>query len=97
MTKEALIAAAFAAGLAGTLFAGTPPAAAHSWYDAWCCNDRDCSPYPASKVSVTDTGYVLADGTLVPFEEARTSRDGAYHRCVLNGRQRCFYAPPMSF
>ncbi|GGK35824.1 hypothetical protein [Salinarimonas ramus] len=83
-----------AAGLAGL---GAGAASAHSWYDAWCCDDRDCAPYPAALVSITDTGYRLDDGTVVPFDEARTSKDGAYHRCVLHGRQRCFYAPPMSF
>lgn len=93
MTKTIFAAAALAAGLA--LGAGT--AAAHSWYDPWCCSDRDCNPYPSAKVSVTDVGYRLDDGTLVPFDEARTSQDGNYHRCVLNGRQRCFYAPPMGF
>lgn len=84
-----------ALALAACLWAGT--AAAHSWYDGWCCNERDCAPYPATNVSITDDGYRLADGTLVPFEEARTSKDSSYHRCVLHGRQRCFYAPPMSF
>jgi hypothetical protein len=95
MTRKTttLTALALAAGIA----LGAGAAAAHSWYDPWCCNERDCSPYPSAKVSVTDVGYRLDDGTVVPFDEARTSQDGNYHRCVLNGRQRCFYAPPMGF
>jgi len=86
-----------ALGIAACAALGAGSALAHSWYDPWCCDDRDCSPYPSADVSVTDEGYRLHDGTLVPFEEARTSKDGEYHRCVLNGLQRCFYAPPKGF
>lgn len=87
-------AAILAIGLVALLL-GSTQLAAHSWYDPWCCNERDCQPYPHENVTVTDAGYLLHDGMLVPFDEARTSQDGDYHRCVLAGQHRCFYAPPV--
>ncbi len=70
---------------------GTDPARAHSWFDPWCCNDKDCQPIPDEAVKVTPQGYVitlrpqdhpmLAKEVMthtyrVPFDKARVSMDG---------------------
>lgn len=44
------------------------PAAAHSWYDAWCCTTDDCEPIAAASVDVTPAGYVV---TLRPGEHSK--------------------------
>lgn len=78
---------AISLALAATAFA-------HSWYDAYCCNERDCRPYPEENVRITPEGYRLHDGTLIPFSKARRSLDSDYHVCLYrDGTVRCFYAP----
>jgi len=69
-------------------------ATAHEWYDPWCCNNRDCKPYPAESVTETPVGYRLATGEVVPYRTARVSMDTQFHRCALsNNVTRCFYSP----
>lgn len=95
--------------LALLLCLATTPAFGHSFYDPACCSDRDC--WPAGKDDdarepaprVTPQGYVLHDGTVVPFTDARPSPDGRYHVCRLagslsgelirTGRKACLYVP----
>jgi hypothetical protein len=77
-------------------------AKAHSFYEASCCNDRDCAPLPPEQVQVTPQGYVLPNGQTVPFGQERVSPDKDYHWCRYPGTQPlvhpynervCFYAP----
>lgn len=82
------------------------PARAHEWYPPECCSDRDCwiagvggaEPEPRS----TPSGWVLHDGTLVPYHEARPSPDGRFHVCrhggsvqgaVIRAGRVCLWAP----
>lgn len=77
-----------AAAIIGVL-AICPGATAHEWYPLECCSDRDCwiageggaEPEPRAGPS----GYVLHDGTLIPYHEARPSPDGRYHVCRHGG------------
>ena len=83
-------------------------ARAHSFYDPWCCNQRDCQPIPAHAVEIVPEGYrvTLKPGEhhmvnetvvhVVPFSEARDAPDGAYHACLYPTQHvmRCFYRPP---
>jgi hypothetical protein len=81
------------------------PALAHSWYDASCCNLRDCEPIPPDQVKVTPEGYITPDGQLIRFNEARVSADRDYHWCKYQknstvviqpmNERACFYAPAM--
>lgn len=64
-------------------------ARAHEWYPAECCSDRDCwiagigGAEPEPRMS--PSGWVLQDGTLIPFHEARPSPDGNFHVCRHGG------------
>lgn len=43
---------------------------AHEFYDAWCCNGRDCMAYEG-KVEVTAKGYYIPEfDQLIPFKDA---------------------------
>ena len=94
-------------GLAST------PAFGHSFYELECCSERDC--WPAGKDAdakepeprVTPRGYVLHDGTVVAFRDARPSPDGRYHVCrrlgeltgdlIRVGPRACLYVPQGAF
>lgn len=85
--------------------APAPAALAHQapsgWtYDAVCCSNRDCRPISASEVEATARGWrIKRTGAVVPFSQARHSRDGAFHWCTVdgsdNGKTLCLYAPDM--
>ena len=94
------------------LLALSGPVLAHSWYDPWCCNTKDCQPIPKASVKITAKGYLVtlaphehpmlakeaAPHTyLIPFAEARESKDDDFHACLYPGPEtmRCFYAPPV--
>ena len=66
--------------LALALAAGAPESRAHSWFDPWCCNDRDCQPIPDSAVRITPQGYVIT----------------LFYACIYPdpSSMRCFYAKP---
>jgi hypothetical protein len=75
---------------------------AHSWYPTDCCHDRDCRPVPVESVRETPDGYLLSDGTLIPYAEAKHSPDGQFHICRYEStnnvildteRKPCFWAP----
>lgn len=76
-------------------------ARAHSWYDAACCSQKDCEPIPDTAVRIESGGYhvryVGALGfhvdVIVPFNEAKPSRDEHYHGCATSDRFLCLYAP----
>lgn len=74
--------------------------AAHSFYDPWCCNMRDCKPYHG-RVEETPKGYYLPEfGQVIPYKDAHgISRyapeagtrynvpdgEAQYHICFLPG------------
>lgn len=58
--------------LALALAVGAPESRAHSWFDPWCCNDRDCQPIPDSAVKVTPQGYVI---TLNPGDHPMLAKE----------------------
>ena len=95
-TALCLVALVLLAALAGLVWQGAP-AAAHSWYPYECCSDRDCAPLPRDQVQPTDGGWLLPDGTLFPYADARVSPDGGFHWCRIGGTGRvlCFFAPDM--
>ncbi len=72
------------------------PAWAHSWYDPWCCNERDCTEYTGTVVEGPD-GYKLENGLFVKYPDARVSQDSDFHICIYHGELRCFYAPQRTF
>ena len=41
------------------LLLSTQPVLAHSWYDPWCCNEKDCAPIPNESVTATDNGWYV--------------------------------------
>lgn len=43
--------------LAALALALAAPAAAHDWYDPWCCHDKDCAPIPLASVEIVEGGY----------------------------------------
>lgn len=84
------------------------PAAAHSWYDGYCCSDKDCAPVRASTVRATAEGWEI---TLAPgdhpmvsepvthfyrYDDTRVlpSQDDDFHVCLNSwGRVLCLYVP----
>lgn len=43
---------------------------AHEFYDPWCCNGKDCTPY-YGKVEETPKGYWIPEyNALVPYKQA---------------------------
>lgn len=74
----------------------------HSWYDPYCCNDKDCSPIDSATVRVVAKGYMVKLGAaeiFVPHDQTRPSGDDKFHVCLVPTEDglmvRCFYAPPM--
>lgn len=68
---------------------------AHSWYDPWCCSDKDCGP---AKVYYTMDGKMVIDKDGVTtltdqYTIKKPSLDEKTHACVLNKRVRCVYLP----
>lgn len=87
--------------LTALLCAAPALALAHSWYDPWCCSDRDCRPVADGAVKATPSGWwVQETGEVVPYREARESQDGRFHVCILppgpgkTPHVRCLYVPP---
>jgi hypothetical protein len=73
-------------------------ASAHSFYDPYCCNDKDCAPIKTAHVKPVAGGYLVrlrpedhvglskAVGVreyLVPYADAKPSPDGGFHACIL--------------
>ncbi len=84
----------------------------HEWYPPSCCDNRDCYPMGAGQREpdprYTPSGWLLHDGRLVPFVDARVSPDGKFHVCRIGGRTNasivhptgdkpCLYVPPTAF
>lgn len=83
------------------------PAAAHDWYPASCCHDRDCYSLSPDEYEITGEGYrIVATGEIIAFGRERPSPDGLFHRCSWSGNRArptigmgspvqgpCFWAP----
>ena len=82
---------------------GPRPAYSHSWYDPWCCNEKDCAP-------VTKSSYEKATGVwtmttkhgTVTFKMTDTlplhkvSQDGGIHVCLSKQTHPDFYTDARS-
>lgn len=66
-------------------------AEAHDWYPISCCHQRDCFPLAFDEVEITQEGYKLPSGEIIPFDKARQSPDEhdnageKYHMCTPQG------------
>jgi hypothetical protein len=75
------------------------PSHGHSWYDADCCNDKDCEPMEADYLPVENGQYLLPNGEKVAVNNVRPSLDGRYHWCRIRdlirpqGKLSCLYVP----
>lgn len=50
---------------------------AHEFYDAWCCDGRDCKAYHG-KVEITPQGYYVPEfDQLIPYKDAAGAREYA--------------------
>jgi hypothetical protein len=72
------------------------PALSHSFYDPWCCNDRDCTPVPG-RLLPNGSYLFLVKGKeyIVAEKDVRASMDSQYHACQMPhaSQPRCYYAP----
>jgi hypothetical protein len=64
-----------------------------------CClagGHGDCQVYPAENVRETASGYLLADGEVIPYGAASPSEDKNFYRCkwAWDPKSHCFFAPP---
>ena len=63
-------------------------AAAHSWYDSFCCSESDCRPVPADQVLEISEGvwkYLPTGNTFYnegKFRRIRPSKDDRFHVCI---------------
>lgn len=106
----------FAAAIALLIYvAGSVYAArAHSFYPWECCSDQDCWPMGVDadakepEPRAGPAGWILTDGAIVPYREARPSPDGRFHVCRRGGRPdgevirpsakpQCLYVPQPAF
>lgn len=77
---------------------GSAAAAAHDWYPAWCCSDKDCRALSEDKgetIVETPDGWELWDGRIVPRGNAKPSPDRSFHLCEEATTKAiiCFFAP----
>jgi hypothetical protein len=72
-------------------------AGAHSWYDAQCCSDKDCSPALGADVDPDGSMSIeIAPSNFIQIPAGfpkRPSRDFDFHVCILSGRVLCVYVP----
>lgn len=76
------------------------PASAHSWYDAFCCSEKDCAPLAdGASVTSVEGGFVVimrpGDKPLFfPFAKVKPSQDSDWHACISpGGDPLCLYRP----
>jgi len=87
-------------------FLSAVQASAHSFYDPFCCNERDCTPIPSGSIIETDFGYSVdyvspitgrhIKGMIVKGGLGhRWSKDGGEHACERHDidAPRCIYVP----
>lgn len=68
----------------------------HSWYDRYCCQDKDCGP--ALSADYGDSGLMIetSPGQWLAVPKGMTLRpsvDQNWHVCIMHGTVRCVYAP----
>lgn len=79
--------------VAGVLLSAWSPARAHSFYPWECCSSQDCWPMGRDADArepdplPTASGWLLQDGSFVPYAATRPSPDGRFHVC-RRGAQR---------
>src|SRR5687768_1014432 len=73
-------------------------------YDYSCCSAVDCSQVRDGDVKVTEYGYRIITGEVIPWKDPRLkrSKDEFYHRCTPGGNQEairslCLYVPDTGF
>lgn len=79
-----------------TVTTSITPARAHSWYEAQCCGDKDCTPAAIGAVSEEgDNVYVQGFGVLSHSDpRIRWGHDDQYHVCVSSmNKLLCIYKP----
>lgn len=64
---------------------------AHSWYDPWCCNDKDCRPVPCEELVEQRDGTYRYQNYVVPRDKVKNSQDAQCHICIYNDQGRCAY------
>jgi hypothetical protein len=68
----------------------------HSWYDGYCCSERDCRQTVTREVERRDEGWFVAiTGETIPFDDKRIrhSLDPFIHVCLMGQKIRCLYIP----
>jgi hypothetical protein len=53
---------------------------AHSFYDPWCCSDKDCHPVPCEEMAVRTDGAVEWRGLI--FTKVKDAPDAGCHVCT---------------
>ncbi len=87
-----LLAGLLLAAILAFAAAAFQPARAHSFYPWECCSSQDCWPMGRDADARepdpigTHAGWLLQDGTIVPYQAARPSPDGRFHICRQGGR-----------
>lgn len=79
-----------------SVFLFAMPAKPHDWYDAACCNNRDCRPAAPGEVVFTANGWYVKqfDQYMQPGEYGvKQSKDHRMHICETETRARCIYVP----
>lgn len=74
---------------------------AMDWYEPACCSNHDCEQIDDTAVTMESGGYHVRYharlgfnvDAIVPFGEARPSRDEYYHGCANTDRFLCLYVP----
>lgn len=77
---------------------------AHSWYEPYCCSDKDCKPLRPEEVTEDTDQYIVIINGKVAYEIPkdskiiRPSQDGNFHICIspYSSIPRCFYVPMSS-
>lgn len=74
---------------------------AHSWYDPYCCSERDCKQLQPNEVTENSDQYLVIIGGKTVYEipkdskVIRPSQDANFHICLshVDMSVRCFYVP----
>lgn len=66
---------------------------AHSWYDPYCCNDKDCHPVEDEDLEELPGGEWkhLPTGKVFSKDKVKPTQDRKQHVCIWNGQPRCIY------
>jgi hypothetical protein len=68
----------------------------HSWYDKYCCSERDCGPVLGAEYGDGGLRVETAPGVWMSVPagmQLRPSGDQNWHICIMQGSVRCIYAP----